>query len=426
MNKEIFASMRSQMVPSEKARAELKEKLAQPVKRPIPYKRYAAIAACAVLVIAVAVPVYREREWQQMLWGFQQSTTVETLDPHSYVLADGLSTGNTTTTEANVDSGGGDRDQKMTREELAGAMAEAGFSQEDIESYAASVWEMTWAEWWKFFHLSEESGERTLEALLDFSREELTVNTGDLPGGAFVLDIPSQEVAVMAYQNLRTQFEKDYGPETYPEWYGGAYINGQGVLIVNIVEDYEPEDKNLFLKIQDWAGSDQVGFGSTKYDLGYLRDLQDRAFDAMSELGLAAGCGVNEETGQVELDLSDVTSDALQLLAELDPADDAILVRVGQATVTQAEETLASDSPGGYTHIPAPAENDVQPSNLPANTEEAVPAEMIDGLPPETPVTPDGPVYDLLPLEPSAEDGGTVLSTPPSTGPSGAREVPIK
>ncbi|MCI8878200.1 MAG: hypothetical protein HFF78_04415 [Oscillospiraceae bacterium] len=387
MNRELFASMRSQMKPSPEAQAGLREKLAQakPERKGGHYRKYAALAACLALAAAV-VPAYRYWKWQRLMQVFQHSATIEIYEPHSYVLADGVgvqteNTADTGAVTANESvSCNRDQDQEMTPGELTDNMLEAGFTREDVDAYLSGGWQMTWAKWWKFYHQSEESGDRTLEALLDFSREEdLAVNTGDLPGGAYVVDIPVQETAAAAYQNLMAQFEKDCGPGSYPEWYGGAYIDENETLVVNIVEGGEPEDKALFLKIQDWAGTDQISFGNVKYGLGYLRDLQDRAFEAMSELGLAVGCGVNEETGQVELDLSAVTDEALRLLAELDPADDAILVRVGQAAV--AEDTAASEAPDGYIHIPAPAENDVQPDNLP--------------------IGPEGAEYDLLPLEPS-------------------------
>ena len=49
MNHDIFRSMREQMNPSEGAQAALREKLAapSPAKRPAPWKKYAAVAACA-------------------------------------------------------------------------------------------------------------------------------------------------------------------------------------------------------------------------------------------------------------------------------------------------------------------------------------------------------------------------------------------
>lgn len=177
------------------------------------------------------------------------------------------------------------------------------------------------------------------------AQEELPVpkevNTGDLPS-----DATTQEAAVSAYQNLMARFEAEYGAGCYPAWYGGAYIDEYAGLIVNVVEGFEPEDKSLFFQIWDWAGSDQVGFGSARYSLAALRDLQGRAFDAMSGLGLAVGCGVNEETNQVELDISAATGEALRLLAELDPAGDAILVRVGGLASTGLPQEPAIQ-PGG-------------------------------------------------------------------------------
>lgn len=59
------------------------------------------------------------------------------------------------------------------------------------------------------------------------------------------------------------------------------------------------------------------------------------------------GCGVNEETNQVELDIPEATDAALRLLAELDPTDDAILVWVGPAASTgQLQEPGATIQPG--------------------------------------------------------------------------------
>lgn len=68
MNRELFASMRSQMKPSPEARAALRKKLAQgaPARKPAPCRRYIAAAACLALVIA-AVPAHRYLKWQRVL-----------------------------------------------------------------------------------------------------------------------------------------------------------------------------------------------------------------------------------------------------------------------------------------------------------------------------------------------------------------------
>ena len=90
MNKELFRSMQEQMSPSGAARAALEEKLAAP--KHILVRRYAAIAACAAVIIA-AVPVYRvfqnRYEWWVLISGsFHKDAVVEPFEPHSYVLMD--------------------------------------------------------------------------------------------------------------------------------------------------------------------------------------------------------------------------------------------------------------------------------------------------------------------------------------------------
>ena len=241
MNKELFVSMREQMRPSEEARAALEEKLAAPWKKRVPAGRYAAIAACLAAVIAAAPAYNFIRDSLEI--GIDPGPgdrRTEITEPHSYVLADELGcwpAENTAT--GNTDAGSGDQDQDLTPGELTDNMLEAGFSREDADGYLALGWQMTWAKWWKFHRQSEESGDRTLEALLDFSREEgLAVNTGEapeLPGGAYVSD---QGEAIMAYQNLMDRFKADYGPDKYPEWYGGAYIDERAGLVVNIAQGY--------------------------------------------------------------------------------------------------------------------------------------------------------------------------------------------
>ena len=376
MNRELFRSMQSQLRPTEAARTALAEKLAK--KKTVPIGRYAAIAACAAVLIA-ALPVYNavrdHLSWQAVLENFQTGDSrVEITKPHSYVLTSDAACWPEDASAPEVNTGitnaGGDQDMGMTPGELADNMLETGwFAQEDADAYLASGWQMTWAKWWKFYHLCEETGDRSLEALLAFSQAEgLAVNTGevldDLPGGAYVGEAPDQSEAVMAYQNLMTRFEADYGPGRYPEWYGGAYIDAHAGLIVNIVAYYEEQledSKKLSLQIMEWAGSDRLGFGNSALSLNQLRDLQSRTVAAMEELGLPMGCGVNEETGQVELTLPEATEEALWRLAELDPADTAILVLVGQMPTAEdlAEEAAPSvrqsvQPGGGYVdpHTP--------------------------------------------------------------------------
>ena len=308
MNKELFASMRAQMVPSGEARAALEEKLAAPRKRRVPVARYAAVAACAAVILAAprAYNFIRDSREVSIDDNFHRDAVIEPFEPHSYVLAVDLACwlAENTTATGNTDAGKGDQE-----------VAPGG----------------------------------------------LTVNTGEteMPGGAYIGEAPDQGEAIMAYQNLMARFEADYGPNQYPEWYGGAYIDEYAALVVNIAEDEEPEGKELYFQIQEWAGSDRVCFGSSRKSLNQLRQLQAEVMEAMEELGLTVGCGINEETGQVELTLPEANERALRQLTGLDPEGTDILVIVARTATTDAEEpALVAPSvsqtiqPGGTPEVP--------------------------------------------------------------------------
>ena len=354
MNKELFDSMQKQMTPSPQVRAALTEQLARPAKkRPTPWMKYGAVAACAALVIGVyAVYQAGKPEGKAAL--------------HSYVTVDDL-TGfvleNATT--ATGGSEGGDQDMGMTPEELTAAMLDVGYTQEEIDEYQAIGYQMTWAKWWKFVDgqkNSEGDDPFNLDSLKVFSQKELYVhtgalpapNTGDLPGGAYIGDAPSQEEALNAYEELMDRFNG-----VYPDWYGGAYIDSSGWLVVQLVEDKDPADKSLELQVLDWTGSDQVMFSSCKYSLAQLKELMDQLNalpgQDMKFRDVMAGWGIDEKANRIELTLTQVYDPILVVLAELDPDDDAIYVQVGQrvstdVAVREGEEPVSYDvMPGGAT-----------------------------------------------------------------------------
>ena len=358
MNKELFDSMQKQMTPSPQVRAALTEQLARPAKkRPTPWMKYGAVAACAALVIGVyAVYQAGKPEGKAAL--------------HSYVTVDDL-TGfvpeNATT--ATGGSEGGDQDMGMTPEDLTAAMLDVGYTQEEIDEYQAIGYQMTWANWWKFVHQQENSeGDDpfNLDSLKVFSQKELYVhtgalpapNTGDLPGGAYIGDAPSQEEALNAYEELMDRFNG-----VYPDWYGGAYIDSSGWLVVQLVEDKDPADKSLELQVLDWTGSDQVMFSSCKYSLAQLKELMDQLNalpgQDMKFRDVMAGWGINEEANRIELTLTQVYDPILVVLAELDPDDDAIYVQVGQratADVGTEDPAVHHVMPGG---VPVPDDEDL-------------------------------------------------------------------
>ena len=363
MNKELFDSMQKQMTPSPQVRAALTEQLAQPAKkRPTPWMKYGAVAACAALVIGVYA-VYQAGKGRDY-------PLISKIPIHSYVTVDDL-TGfvpeNATT--ATGGSEGGDQDMGMTPEDLTAAMLDVGYTQEEIDEYQAIGYQMTWAKWWKFVDgqkNSEGDDPFNLDSLKVFSQKELYVhtgalpapNTGDLPGGAYIGDAPSQEEALNAYEELMDRFNG-----VYPDWYGGAYIDSSGWLVVQLVEDKDPADKSLELQVLDWTGSDQVMFSSCKYSLAQLKELMDQLNalpgQDMKCGDVMAGWGINEEANRIELTLTQVYDPILVVLAELDPDDDAIYVQVGQratADVGTEDPAVRHVMPGG---VPVPDDEDL-------------------------------------------------------------------
>lgn len=361
MNHELFSNMQKQMNPSPEVRAALSEKLARPAKkRPAPWMKCGALAACAALVIGGFLALGPLQKPTVYVRSFVRDTIIDTPGPlHSYVTVEGLTGGvrenATETMTGGGDSEGSDQDMGMTPEDLEQAMLDVGYTQEEIEEYQSIGYQMTWAKWWKFVgeqRNSEGDDPFNLDNLKTFSQKELFVNTGALPGGAYIGDAPVQEGAE-DYQKLMNHFNG-----TYPSWYGGAYLDSSGWLVVQLVESEDPGDKSLELQVLDWTGSDSVMFSSCKYSLAhlsYLMDelnaLPDRYMDCSE---MMAGWGIYEEANRIELTLTEVNDHILSLLAELDPDDDAIYVQVGQRASFEDVRTdsAATEDPAVHHVVP--------------------------------------------------------------------------
>lgn len=280
MNQELFEHMRKQMTPSPQVRAALSEKLAQPVKkRPAPWKKYAALAACAALVIG-AIGATRTPTWEIIVRNFQRDPIELTM--HSYVTVDGP----------------------------------IGYIQENAAT--------------------NDTGTGGIEVL---------------PGGAYVGDAPVQEEVFQAQDKLFPHVRSN------PDWYGGAYIDNTGTLIVCLVESEDPGDKSLELQVLDWTDNGRVAFTDVKYSLAHLDELMDR-LNHLPETDPQCGDVMaswyrDEMNNRVVVTLTEVNDHILSLLAELDPDDDAIYVQVGQRAAfdnASAEDPAVSHAvPGGVT-----------------------------------------------------------------------------
>lgn len=321
MNKDLLDSMRKQMAPGPEVRAALDERLARPVKRRISVRKYAAVAACAALVIGAfsLYNLYRdEARWMLITQNFNRGAQL--YRPHSYVMVDDSATAATGTY----------------------------FTEGSIED------------------LRLPDGP---------NRDSGAPNSGDLPS----VDVPVQE-GVEDYQALMDHFNG-----TLPDWYGGAYLDADGYLVVLLVESRDPGDKSLELQVREWTGSDNVRFGSAKYSLNHLNDLMDR-LNRLPEANMKysdvmSAWGIYEDRNRIELTLTQVyepiLSDILFDLADLDPEDDAIYVKIGQRAAVYAgvedDENLIADEP--WVDDPDFARRDAEPQQKRTAAVQSVPEE---------------------------------------------------
>lgn len=200
-----------------------------------------------------------------------------------------------------------------------------------------------------------------------------------------MVERPVQEEAAAAYQALMTRFETDCGAGGCPDWYGGAYIDQWGGLIVCVVEA-PVEDKSLFLEIQEMCGGHSVGFRDVEYTLSHLNELQEQVVALMGETGIVDQlwrCSVDEENNRVAVTLPFASKRALAGLHRLDPAGDAIAVTV---TERKPVQLVAPEEPTFYTIDPSLYEKE------PPDPAYAVSPAPVQELPAEK--TPSAP-YDL-------------------------------
>ena len=174
-------------------------------------------------------------------------------------------------------------------------------------------------------------------------------------------DAPVQEKAAAQYDNLMKNGGINPADAPNPDWYGGAWIDNsyypEAKLAVAIVDGFRTTE--LEAQIEEWCGGEVV-FQDAKYALAYLYALQDTVVDAITGGSNALSCGIGVDVTanclgvDIYSDGSPVPDAVLAKLAQLDPAGDAIRVRVFTGRLdTLTDEIVKGPAPGGVTQ-PAP------------------------------------------------------------------------
>jgi hypothetical protein len=221
--------------------------------------------------------------------------------------------------------------------------------------------------------------------------------TDNLPGGAYVgsestpsggdywtkdpgsdlSGAPTDKAAATQYDRLlQGMGVSGSGEPVYPDWFAGAWFK-EGELKVGIVDELRTPE--LEMEIKGWVQTD-IAFQGAKYSYTYLNALMEKTTARLEGTGVTCGAGVDVIANRLGVDLYNEETapgfkKALAALAELDPAGDAIQVRVfaGQTnTLTDgAADPIPAPVPGGVTEpAPGTVENDsVQEGVQPAGVE---------------------------------------------------------
>ena len=306
------------------------------------WKTLAACAACAALVLG-AYPAYRAANPPL----------------HDYVVMEGEGGG---TLETNLDEAAKAPAGGPAADLAPEATMEVNGFAGGYDAGAASIY--------------GEQGEESVRADVDGTMDRAPTQ-----------DIPVQEAALWYDALLHT-----YRLEENPEWYGGAWIAGERLLAVAIVDGFRTPE--LEAELQEAAGEGAVlQFSTVKYSMEFLNGLMEPAVRALDSSDLRAGVGVDVMANCLSVDLysgSDTIPDSvLAALAHLDPDGDAIRVRLfterlstydydetgmkGPAADAKAIAT-PSAAPGGVTQPTVNEFPKIKENPVPAYTENGQPA----------------------------------------------------
>lgn len=68
--------------------------------------------------------------------------------------------------------------------------------------------------------------------------------------------MPTQERAPLLLERLTREIQREYGNGTYPDWYGGGYLDSAGDVVVLLVQGCDTQA--LRSQVRDWAGGGVV------------------------------------------------------------------------------------------------------------------------------------------------------------------------
>lgn len=200
---------------------------------------------------------------------------------------------------------------------------------------------------------------------------------GNGPGEQAYAPAPSSGEATAQYGRLlqRMGGVEGRGPDTYPDWFGGAWLDSDwpdnvSRLTVAIVDGFRT--RSLEEDVKSWCGgTGDVLFTGAKYSQNYLNGLMDgisRIFEEQN-VRISSVYGVYVMDNYLGLDFFGAvpTDETLAALAELDPEGDAIRVQVFHGgSIQLTEESVKGPVPVDPEAHPTPVDGDAPDARVSA------------------------------------------------------------
>lgn len=117
-----------------------------------------------------------------------------------------------------------------------------------------------------------------------------------------------QQKACLAYEDLTKSFQKKMkkSADEYPDYYGGAYINDNDILTINVTTD----STDIKEELQEVTQDQEVGFKKVKYEYSQLLDLYNMLGNKITDSQIAdqvTGFYVDEVNNRIMVAMKDLS-----------------------------------------------------------------------------------------------------------------------
>lgn len=122
----------------------------------------------------------------------------------------------------------------------------------------------------------------------------------------------------LQYTSMLNSFSEAYGAQKYPNYYGGAYLNSDGLLVVNVTE----RTPTIEQEIKSATGNTEIIISVVNYSYNYLLDLHDQIVEFIEKgtnehiAASITSFAVLDNSNDLEIGLTELSNKAISEFVE--------------------------------------------------------------------------------------------------------------